>query len=276
MAFSCNIHLLPSFYCYEKVVDWFNKTQQPRRKYWEANERPLDGPAKHHYRIKRVDADTYQIILYQTPIVTWHGPNRVEVDVSYGGSTTMQFADRYAGFFGRTFREGGQDVFRVEGVKYQTSAPFEFAHVGHPDAGRKEWKLMSTHNKITRRVLDPDKAHVYRQASRAFKAWARGVWALSNDTPDGTNHPWVGVQLAPYAGAHTARSFNTTTKEDIHAMLSRQEDWGTLAHMLTESGWSDKGAQITITQLIKRLDTRMQQGMYITIPYDAPLPKRTK
>lgn len=59
-------------------------------------------------------------------------------------------------------------------------------------------------------------------------------------------------------------------------MLSRQEDWGTLAHMLTESGWSDKGAQITITQLIKRLDTRMQQGMYITIPYDAPLPKRTK
>lgn len=35
--FSCNIHLLPLFYCYEKVVDWFNKTQQPRRKYWEAN-----------------------------------------------------------------------------------------------------------------------------------------------------------------------------------------------------------------------------------------------
>lgn len=267
--FSCNIRLLPSFYTYEAVVDWYNKLPQPRRKYWEPNERPLDGPAKHHYRIKKTGPDDYQIILYQTPIVTWYGPNKVVVDVSYGGSTTMQFADRYAGFLGRTFREGGQDVFRVDNVKYQTKKPFKFVHVGHPDAARKEWKLISLHNKITREVLDPDKAHEYRQASKAFKAWARGVWALANDTPDGTNHPWVGQEYA-----NTSLGFGT--KEDVYAALARQEDWHSLAHRLTRSTWQSKGAPASIKEVIKKLDAEMQRGMYITIPYDAPLPKRTK
>jgi hypothetical protein len=54
--FSCNIHLLPSFYTYEAVVDWWNKVPQPKRKHWQPDERPLDGPAKRHYRIKRTGA----------------------------------------------------------------------------------------------------------------------------------------------------------------------------------------------------------------------------
>lgn len=269
---SCNIHLLPSFYCYEKVVDWFNKLPQPRRKYWEADERPLDGPAKHHYRIKKTAPDTYQIILYQTPIVTWHGANKVVVDVSYGGSTTMQFANRYAGFLGRAFREGGQDVFRVDGVKYQTKEPFEFAHVGHPNSLMKEWKLVSLHSKITRQVLDPDKAHEYRQAAAPFKRWARGIWALSNETPDGTNHPWVGQEA-------------TTTqysREDFYAMLSRQEDWPQLVLRFVDkvNTWNQGiefwGAPTTVKNMLKNMNAVVQQGMYITIPYDAPLPKRTK
>jgi hypothetical protein len=271
--FSCNIHLLPSFYTYEAVVDWYNKVPQPRRKHWQPDERPLDGPAKHHYRIKRTGAQ-YQIILYRTPIVTWNGPNMVTVDVSYGGSTTMQFAYRYCGFLGSPFKEGGQNVFRVDGVKYQTKEPFIFVHVGHPDAPNKDWKLTSLHKKITRQVLDPDKAHVYRQVATPFKKWVRGVWALANDEPDGANHPWVGLEFTPHL----------LTKEYVFAALARQEDWpqlvqefcGRQSTYLGIGAYKYENCPTQLKTVLGGLDRHMQAGMYTAIPYDAPLPKRSK
>ena len=284
--FSCNIHLLPSFYTYEAVVDWWHKVPQSRRKHWEPDERPLDGPAKHHYRIKK-SGDTYQIILYQTPIVTWEGANRVIVDVSHGGSTTMQFADRYCGFLGCAFKEGGQDVFRVDDVKYKTTSPFLFELQHGPDnrmpavleghmkpvqQGRPWWKLMSSHDKITRQVLDPDKAHEYRQAAAPFKKWVRGVWALSNDEPDGVNHPWVGQQWDEWR----------PHKDEVLAALARQEDWPRLVIRFCnkDATWNQKSLfwakETSVANLLKNMNEYMQQGMHITIPYDAPLPKRSK
>jgi len=163
--FSSNVHLLPSLYTYEDVKKYYEDTPPHRRKKWEHNQRGLDGQNKWHYRIEKHSDDEYWVCLYETPIVKWFGPERVIVDISYNTTLTFQFAHRYTQALGSVYNHESKAVFEVDGIKWHAKTPFEFALLDTPPGAPKhlrKYKLISTHEKIKRKVLDPDKAWEYR------------------------------------------------------------------------------------------------------------------
>ena len=163
-----NVRNCSSVPSYEKAAEVFAKTPQPRTKYWESHQRPLDDARKHHYRLEKFD-DHYDVCLYHTIMARYYEP-------APDGSRRIQYArdDRmlskqfalsvlHLGGFTPTFNTvDGRNVIVPIGNSgsYSLGCDLHVSPTGRLDTER------STHRAICRRVVSDE--------VRAWRAQARG------------------------------------------------------------------------------------------------------
>lgn len=260
--FSIDARQLPSLHTYERVKRWWEDTKPPRGAGWCSDtERPLKDNRSSHFALRKVGNSCYELRLYHTAIVTWHNENQVTLDATHDSVSTRAFADRYLPC-GRVFTERGFTVFHHNGIKYNAGRDRVHLHV--QDGA---WMLSYPTPKITRRVLDPDKRREAQKVLKPFAAWARAIWAVSGNNG---HHPWVGTESL----WHPTRriSLEGVTPDNYERLVRRFSRFNFVPHKPAICVATDA------EDILKGVTKRLYQDInaYIDIPYDAPLPKRSK
>jgi len=96
--FSNNIRHIGSVNTYAKAKAFYESTPLPKwrtKRIWEDNERPLQGKYQHHYRLVKVDEETYELHLYHKIMARFHRPdadgNELRQYAHDGRITSKQF-----------------------------------------------------------------------------------------------------------------------------------------------------------------------------------------
>ena len=100
MAYTANLHDLPTITSYEQAKKWFDKTPKPpRSKKWNDHERPLKNSTAWHYRLERGGNDAYfDVCLYHTKMIRYLKPDqfgyRLVYIRGYDSQTSRKFLAR--------------------------------------------------------------------------------------------------------------------------------------------------------------------------------------
>jgi hypothetical protein len=133
MGFNCNaIRACEQVRTFEAAKSFFEKTKQPRGKYWDADERPLYNNRSHHYRLVRgPDGEYFEPTLYRTAMARFYAPNehgqRVVRYAGYASTASNDFRYhvlnlRHGGGWAAEFRTVlGQTVVVPIGGGYKVS-----------------------------------------------------------------------------------------------------------------------------------------------------------
>lgn len=263
---SQGIRCLPSCNSYEGAARLWERRPVPRNKSnWRDGTRPLDDARKTHYAVVK-DGDRYFFKLYRTSVVVWHSPDHITFDSSYDSAATRNFASRYLPYgigFGHQ-REEGYTVKTHDAEFCRGIHEFKLVEGA--------WKCVSPTRKPTRTVLDPHEKKRIQAALKPLREWVKGLWALSGD--DGS-HPWAGKEVMDLQ--YPLPRFDLT----LLAAGNIAEMERVLMHMLPmhwkhfgqkpRKTYTHTGAVDLLAQIIRRI--YRQEGAYIQIAYDAPLPK---
>jgi len=199
--------------CYP-VHDWgmaamrFSRTPQPRGKYWEPHERPLDNPRKHHYRLEK-GANYYNVCLYHTVMARFYEPTDEGTRVCYnydGRTLSHQFMWRI------TNHARVMTYDTTDGRKVRVPVGYEDRYDGF---GADLW-LVNGKLDVSRSKHRPIAKHVVSPELRAWRAGMRALLrpffdlmaytceeAIQEYTPSrlGYSHPGKLSQLQNYSDA---------------------------------------------------------------------------
>lgn len=175
MMFSAT-HKLESMHNWAAADYYFRTTYKRTSGSWRDNERPLGTDRAHHYRVVRNSDESYDLVLYQTPMVRYFKPTGGETVVwvhTDPRQTSTQFLYHVAGF-------GCRRQYWTTDGRYVT--------VGlNPDGGG-EWpvKLVFVGNRLdASRSVDlpnrmPPVTSPARRAERAeFRKWLKTYVAMA-------------------------------------------------------------------------------------------------
>jgi len=146
------------------------------RKHGTTNDiRPLSGRRNTHYRVVKIDADTYACRLYETDVVTYHRDGRVLFKTGgWDSQTTRGFMQQCKPYGVTILRERGRNHFAF-GISYS-----------YRDLDEASWYVMGNaplemnlNTKEVKGYITPTKQVVNRAASKAkrdafkpFLKWA--------------------------------------------------------------------------------------------------------
>jgi hypothetical protein len=255
--FSSNIHSLPSCSDYYGAMRVWERCKVPRNKdKWPEGTRPLDDTRKTHYAVIR-DGDKIVFRLHQTNVVEWHNENSFLLDSCYDSSMTRQFAEMYLpsniGF--AHLKENGYVVNLYEQKFIRGRHTFEKKY--------NVWVCISETHKPKRRVLQRSKMREVQAATKPVCEWVKGIWAISGN--DGS-HPWL--------------SKPNEMRSDVFCLdeLTKPERMEAFVVSLLPYYWNNRTryyGTFDAKQLVTKINEYFynQQDCYISIDYDAPIPR---
>lgn len=263
---SQGIRCLPSCNSYEGAARLWERRPVPRNKNnWPDGTRPLDDARKTHYAVVK-DSERYFFKLYRTNVVVWHSPDHITFDSSYDSAATRNFAGRYLPY-GIGFGYQREEKYTVK------TRDAEFCRGVHEFRFcRGEWHVDSPTRKPKRTVLDPHEKKRVQAALKPLREWIKGLWAISGN--DGS-HPWLGKEVMdlqypiPRFDLTLLSAGNIAEMEKVlmHMLPMRWVHFG----QKPLKAYTCMGATDLLAQINKRI--YKQEGAYIQIAYDAPLPR---
>ena len=166
---------------WQKCHDYFNHKPKPRA--WKENERPLRNNRQEHYRLAR-DGTEYKCMLYRTSVVTWINNEEFILNIGYDSNMTRNFFPNFIPSVIPNYLhvKFGKSALLWEGMYYDIGKPFHFKRQTPPN-----WELISTHELITRQVLDKQKIKELRPLLTPFAQYVNGLWGIA-----GGECPYVG------------------------------------------------------------------------------------
>lgn len=265
--FGNTIRYLPSCNSYEGAACIWDRALVPKNKSkWPERMRPLNDARKEHYAIVK-DGDRYFFKLYRTNVVIWHSPDHITLDSSYDSAATRNFADRYLPHgigFGHQ-KEEGYTVKTKDDEFCRGIHEFRFC--------RGEWHCDSPTLKPKRTVLDPHEKKRIRAALKPLHEWVKGLWGISGN--DGS-HPWKGQEMEAGSKQWPVPKFDLTL---LAAGDHKEMEKLVLQYIPTSRTWNQHTrfwyTPVGSADLLACINKAIyrQEGAYIQIDYDAPLPR---
>ncbi len=278
MAWGCHLRALPSVYSYAHAKSVWERAPTPRTRShvnngWSETNRPLDDFRKTHYAVQRVtrnEREEYDFFLYRTRVVCWRGLSTVTINAKWDSTATNNFLYQFTGFASirhhNNYCDGHKRVLHV-GDKQFLPGELTFEKKGDT------WECVSDYEKPMREVLHPALAASVRKSMEPWVRWTKGIYAmLPPETPH--NHPWVGE-----AKSRCAPNLSKLEDGDMDAFVSAVIRFSRFNGVIKNGvPLMYCAAPTLLNELLSaaREHYYTDYGCYIAIPYDEPIPGRSK
>lgn len=276
MAWNCNLRVLPHVFSYTQAQDVWDRAPEAKTggqlaNGWSHERRPLDDFRKTHYAVERVwrnDRQEFDFYLYKTRVVCWRGLSTVTIQAKWISAATSDFLYQFTGFVRVVSRSHYSDGHkRVVLVGDKEFVPDELTFEKRGDI----WECTHSHDIPMRKVLHPDSMAYVLKSLRPYTEWIKSVYAmLPPETP--FKHPWVGMADVP------AVPLSRLAEGDMEAFVSTTIRFSRKQVYRSISGLANTASDTNLKELLESVRRHYYEATnaYIEIPYNQPIPGRSK
>lgn len=186
MAFAISTHKFKRIGSFDQAENFFARTKPVRSPNWHIRQRPLDNRSAHHKRIQhyaRPDGvEVYELILYDTPLVSYYSDGRVVV-IGHPSNSSQLFLSSFLPQGIRAIRRENVTLFEINSgpnLQWYQGEHLTFRR----DTNANTWVLCGAHIPRTQRKLNLKKAAQIRKAAKPFLIWVKSTRTLLNTHTD--------------------------------------------------------------------------------------------
>ena len=181
MSWSNNCYKLPRIADYAAAKKRFDGTAQPRASLWTAFQRPLDGARAHRKRIQFDPSNqAYELVLYRTPLVTYHPDGTVAVRPdSRKMSRDFLYATLPFGLSVTSHADETMVIAHTPECQAWYSKMVGVLYFKH--CGSNLWQLTSPADRRVREHMCLKRAALVRKATKPFLDWVQTTRALCGE-----------------------------------------------------------------------------------------------